>query len=133
MAACNVDSRLFIGAVSRVITEMEEVVPRAGTRGRAGLIALFPDGYDVNVDALRGLPGLRGLTRYHVREQGAAPNSTVPHLPVTVGGVAQAWFDSLVDLECALTEWGEPGAGLFVVEEHWLTGSIERLHHNETK
>ncbi len=30
MAACNVDSRLFIGAVSRVICEPQVVLPRSG-------------------------------------------------------------------------------------------------------
>jgi uncharacterized protein (TIGR02118 family) len=120
MAACNVDSRLFIGAVSRVITEAEVVVPPATTGSRFGLIALSLEQDGGEVEALRRLPGLRGLTRYRVREQGAAPNSTVPHLSVTVGGIAQAWFDSLVDLECAVTAWAAPALALFVVEEHRL-------------
>ena len=58
--------------------------------------------------------------RYHVREQGPAPNSTIPHLPVQVAGMTQTWFDSLVDLEEAAAAWNDTSAGLFVVEEHWL-------------
>jgi hypothetical protein len=57
---------------------------------------------------------------YHVRKQGRAPNSTIEHLPVAIGGAAQAWFDSVVSLEEALTGWQASPTALFVVEEHWL-------------
>jgi hypothetical protein len=55
-----------------------------------------------------------------VREQGAAPNSVIAHLPVTAGAVTQTWYDSLVDLECAADAVNDPRAARFVVEEHWL-------------
>ena len=42
MAACNVDSRSFIGAVSRVICEPRVVVPPAQDAGRIKLIAVLP-------------------------------------------------------------------------------------------
>ena len=42
MAACNVDSRLFIGAVSRVICEPRVVLPQADEAARMKLIALLP-------------------------------------------------------------------------------------------
>jgi uncharacterized protein (TIGR02118 family) len=125
MAACNVDSRLFIGAVSRVITDVEQVVPPAEERGRISLLLLFPEGTET--DSIDGtiaraarLPRLRGLIRYRVREQGRAPASTVGHLAVAVAAVAQARFDSIVDLEGALADWDDPGVAQFVVEEHWL-------------
>ncbi len=120
MALCNEDSRQFIGAVSRVIADVEAVVPLAPTHSAISLFALMPAGLVGTVTALRDLKRLRGLTRYHVREQGAAPNSTIPHLAFSVGGAAQAWFDSLVDLEEALARWSETRVGLFVVEEHVL-------------
>ena len=45
-------------------------------------------------------------------EQGPAPNSTIPHLPVSVAGIAELAFASLVDLECAAV--GEDtGCGAF--------------------
>jgi hypothetical protein len=116
MAACNVDSRLFIGAVSRVITDVEVIVPRAASAGRISVLVLNPSDPRALVDTDR----LRGLTRYHVREQGPAPNSTVPHLAADVSGIVQAWFDSVVDLEEAFDGWTDASAGLFVVEEHWL-------------
>ncbi len=125
MAACNVDSRLFIGAVSRVITDVEQVVPPAEERGRISLLLLFPEGTDA--DTIDGtiaraarLPRLRGLTRYRVREQGRAPASTVGYLAAAVAAAAQARFDSIVDLEGALADWDDPGVARFVVEEHWL-------------
>ena len=125
MAACNVDSRLFIGAVSRVICEPRIVVPQAQDAGRIKVIALLPgeaaddaalERYAAHV---RELPGLRGLLLYRVLQQGPAPSSTIPHLPVSTAGIAELSFASLVDLECALA--GDVGsAPHFVVEEHRL-------------
>lgn len=125
MAACNVDSRLFVGAVSRVVTDVETIVPAGSSVGRVSLLTLYPDGVaadTVAADAARlaELPGLRALARYHVREQGAAPASTVPHLQIAVGAATQARFDGVVDLECALDGWDQADAARFVVEEHWM-------------
>lgn len=125
MAACNVDSRLFIGAVSRVITQPLEVVPRSASAGPIGLMILYPEGTDAaaveaHLGDVEAHPKLRGLMRYRVLEQGPAPNSTVPHLPVTVGSMAQAWFDNHADVQTALALPNQAGAALFVVEEHRL-------------
>jgi uncharacterized protein (TIGR02118 family) len=46
MAACDIDSRQFIGAVSRVITQPVEIVPRSASAGPIGLIALYPERSD---------------------------------------------------------------------------------------
>ena len=62
------------------------------------------------------LPGLAGLVRYRVLRQGPAPNSTIPHLPVSVAGIAELAFASLVDLECAAVAEGA-GSRAFVVEQ----------------
>jgi uncharacterized protein (TIGR02118 family) len=108
MAACNVDSRQFIGAVSRVITDVSGDL-RSGD-GRFSLVEIWPEGIT---------PPPRPV-RYHVREQGAAPNSTISHLPVTVGTITQTWHDSLIDLECAASALGDTQSARFAVEEHWL-------------
>lgn len=108
MAACNVDSRQFVGAVSRVITDVAGEL--RSNHGRFSLIEIWPDGLT---------PAPRPV-QYIVREQGAAPNSTIPHLPVTVGGMTQTWYDSLVDLECAASAMEDTPAARFAVEEHWL-------------
>jgi uncharacterized protein (TIGR02118 family) len=108
MAACNVDSRQFVGAVSRVITDVSGDL--RSNAGRFSLIEIWPE--DLS-------PPARPV-HYHVREQGAAPNSVIPNLPITAGAVTQTWYDSLVDLECAADTLGDSRAARFVVEEHWL-------------
>jgi uncharacterized protein (TIGR02118 family) len=108
MAETNVDSRQFVGAVSRVITGVDGRL--RANQGRFSLIEIWPE----NVD-----PPPRPV-RYRVREQGAAANSTISYLPVTAGDVTQIWYDSLVDLECAAATLGDTSSARFVVEEHWL-------------
>jgi uncharacterized protein (TIGR02118 family) len=108
MAACNIDSRQFIGAVSRVITDVSGEL--RSNHGRFSLIEIWPEA---------AVPPPRPA-HYLVREQGAAPNSTIPHLPVTVGTMTQTWYDSLVDLECAAAAMEDSAAARFAVEEHWL-------------
>jgi uncharacterized protein (TIGR02118 family) len=108
MAACNADSRQFVGAVSRVISDVTGAV--RGDHGRFSLIEIWADGV---------VPPPRPV-RYDVREQGGAPNSVIPHLPVTIGTMTQIWYDSLVDLECATEDLGDAPSARFAVEEHWL-------------
>jgi uncharacterized protein (TIGR02118 family) len=125
MAACNVDSRLFIGAVSRVICEPRIVMPQAQDAGRIKVIAVLAgavaDDAALERYAARAqaLPGLRGLVLYRVLQQGPAPNSTIPHLPVSTAGIVELAFGSLVDTECAMTSDGADAAH-FVIEEHRL-------------
>jgi uncharacterized protein (TIGR02118 family) len=125
MAACNVDSRSFIGGVSRVICEPQIVLP-APHSARMKLIVVLPGPGDDDAISkhcgrwAKGLPRLRGLTLYTVLQQGPAPNSTIPHLPVHVAEIAELAFDSLVDLECATADHADPSAAHFVVEEHRL-------------
>ncbi len=108
MAACNVDSRLFVGAVSRVIAEFAGDL--RASHGRFSLIEIWPG----NV-----APAPRDVL-YRVVDQGAAPNSVIPHLPVTAGAITQTWHDSLVALECAAEALGDTPSARFAVEEHWL-------------
>ena len=124
MAACNIDSRSFIGAVSRVICEQDVIIPTPPSCGPMRLIALLSgDAADDAAmrryaDRARTIPGLRGLTLHRVLQQGPAPNSTVPHLPVSVAGIAVLSFASLVDLECSVPP--DANVAHFVTEEHRL-------------
>jgi len=125
MAACNEDSKLFIGAVARIMAEPDDVVTVNERASRARLVVLYPEGSDRasiarHVDQLAAMPRLRGLRRYTVLQQGKAPNSVIPHLQVNAAAVAQAWFDSLVDLECAAAAIEFPGIATFACEEHRL-------------
>ncbi len=108
MAACNINSRQFVGAVSRVITDV--MGDLRSNAGRFSLIEIWPE----------GASPVPCPVHYGVREQGAAPNSVIPHLPVTAGAVTQSWYDSLVDLECAADSLDNSRTARFVVEEHWL-------------
>jgi uncharacterized protein (TIGR02118 family) len=125
MAACNVDSQSFIGAVSRVISESRETLPQADDAGRMKLIAVLP-GHRADYAALeryatwaRSLSRVAGIVLYRVLQQGPAPNSTIAHLPVSAAGLAELSFASLVDLECTMAA-DDSGAAHFVVEEHRL-------------
>lgn len=125
MAACNEDSKLFIGAVARIMAEPDDIVAVTERPNRARLMVLYPDGSDGtsiarHVDQLCALPRLRGLRRYTVVQQGRAPNSVIPHLQVNAAAVVQAWFDSLVDLECAAAAIEFPSIASFACEEHRL-------------
>jgi len=108
MAACNIDSRQFVGAVSRVVADV--LGDLRSNVGRFSLIEIWPE----------DSTPVPSPVHYNVREQGAAPNSTIPHLPVTAGAVTQTWYDSLVDLECAADTLDDSLSARFVVEEHWL-------------
>lgn len=125
MAACNEDSKLFIGAVARIMAEPEDIVPVLDDVGRMRLIVLYPEAAapaDVtrHVERLRVMPRLSGLRRYHVMQQGRAPNSVIPHLQVTAAAMAQVWFASLIDLERAAADTDAPDVAQFAVEEHRL-------------
>jgi hypothetical protein len=84
---------------------------------------LYPHGTNADAMAddigrLRTMPRLRGLRRYHVLRQGRAPHSVIPHLQVEAASLVQAWFASLVDLECAAVDGGVSGVAQFACEEH---------------
>jgi uncharacterized protein (TIGR02118 family) len=124
MAACNIDSRSFIGAVSRVICEPVAVqAPPASARMKLMVLLPGPTADDVALKQCalwaENLPRLSGLTLYSVLRQGAAPNSIIAHLPVHVAGLVELTFASLVDLECALAH-APADAAHFVAEEHRL-------------
>ena len=124
MAACTVDSRSFIGAVSRVICEPRIVLPEAGTEARMKLIAVLP-GQAADDAALeryaawaRNLPGLPAWCCIACCSGGR----TEQHHPASAGEHCRACrtgIPSLVDLECAVVG-DDTDAAHFAVEEHRL-------------
>jgi hypothetical protein len=125
LAALDVDSTLFIGAVARVAANVETLIPSGSSSGRFSALFVYldpatDDQVGADAERLASLPGIQALLRYHVRGQGAAVNSTVPHLAIAVGAVLQARFGSLVDLEFAMEGWEPTDVARFVVEEHRL-------------
>jgi uncharacterized protein (TIGR02118 family) len=123
MAACNVDSRQFVGAVARAVSQQIDVIA-PNHAGPARLVVLFPSGtpqetVEEGMAQLRTMPRIRGLCRYRVLQQGRAPASVIPHLAVEVEAMALAWFGNFVELECAAATIGS-GAASFATEEHSL-------------
>jgi len=130
LKACDLDSRLFVGAVSRVITEVKGTA-REGPSGSVKQILLFtrlgrPFGesgaalasrHAATLDALEGV-----LARidYDVVQQGPAPGSTVPNLGVDVDAIVDIWLDSLAVSEriAAALARAAPEVATFVVIVH---------------
>lgn len=103
LKACDVDSRSFVGAVSRVITRVDGTA-REGAPGTVKQILLFvraarPAGESDDAAAARraaaldALQGVRARIDYAVVQQGPAPGSTVPNLGIEVDAIVDVWLD----------------------------------------
>ncbi|WP_309085755.1 EthD family reductase [Chelativorans sp.] len=93
MAACNKDSLLFIGAVSRVISDVGDAREPAGAGAAIKQILLVLQMVEyVDLPAVvDGLDGIVGAINHRILEQGAAPNSAVPFIGVEVAALAEVW------------------------------------------
>ena len=128
IAACNVDSERFIGAVTRLVTEpVEVIVPPAGSKPvRAFILAIGPRDAawaDATEARVLGLPGVVGYLRHTILEQAAAPNSRVPEFTISVAGVAEVAFDSASDFAAQAGRLAGSGAQaartvVLAVEDH---------------
>jgi uncharacterized protein (TIGR02118 family) len=113
LAACDRDSPLFIGLVTRLVTEPEELI--AG-RGAVKLMLLYPPGEAPDTAALRGPAGLVGATLHAVRSQGAAPHSAVAELVCPLCALAEMWFADEAAARAAAARF--PNTGTYLVREH---------------
>jgi uncharacterized protein (TIGR02118 family) len=125
MAACDVDSPSFIGAVVRVVAEVQEIVPPPRESGVSKLMLLVPPQevaphsaatYDAAVRSLGGVVGyLRSTT---LRQRG--PRSAMPVLDFPVGVIIELWFDDGLAVDRAASSlravWGVGTAG-FAIDE----------------
>lgn len=99
MAACDVDSPLFIGGVLRVVTEAREVMPRpASADGMAKLITVFTGGGAASearratfAAAVGRTPSVTGYVENRAMRQ-RGPKSAVPVMEVVVDAIAEVWF-----------------------------------------
>ena len=89
LAACDRDSPLFIGEVTRAITEITDL---SAGRGAHKLMVLAPPGEPTDKMAVRGLAGLAGGQWHAVTSQGAAPNSVVAEFVCPLKAIAELWF-----------------------------------------
>ncbi len=95
MAACNQDSRLFIGAVSRVITDDGDMPqPPPGTCFKQILLTTRDAPAPAFMAALLGSLDHVALIPQQILEQAGAPNSTVPHHGIEVDTLHEIWTGS---------------------------------------
>jgi hypothetical protein len=126
LAACDLDSPRFIGAVSRLITDAETVVPCPDRLGIAKLIILLPPGAPADtrfsraslerLEPLRRGIGRGGLIWHQVLEQGRAPNSVVPELLCPVAALTELWVEDAFVRDVVAGDQ----AAVFAVTEHRL-------------
>jgi uncharacterized protein (TIGR02118 family) len=105
LKACDQDSQLFVGAVSRVMTTIDGAAEFEGPPGAIKQILLFlapcadttsPVGARLRPDTVADrLPDVRRLVEHEVIEQTRAPGSQVANLDVAVDGIWEVWLDSM--------------------------------------
>lgn len=89
MAACDVDSPQFIGAVVRVVCDAQELVSPPQQSGVPKLLVL-------HATAAPSLPTLDGVVG-HIRNttlRQRGPKSAMPVLDIPVGAITELWFDT---------------------------------------
>jgi uncharacterized protein (TIGR02118 family) len=126
LAACDRDSEGFVGAVSRVMTQIAAPVDFRGPQGSVKQILLFVAQPGDGVSRLRPrdlegrLRGVRRLVVHEVLQQTHAPGSKVPNLDVPVDGFAEAWLedDAAAAENARWLDAPERGVATFVVQVH---------------
>jgi len=113
LAACDRDSPLFIGQVTRAITEISDLGP-----GRTAhkLMLLLPLGEPLSETTIAALPGLAGGQFHAVREQGAAPNSAVAEFSCPLRALVELWFTDEAAMRAAAITGKNTAA--YAVREH---------------
>jgi uncharacterized protein (TIGR02118 family) len=94
LAACDRDSEQFIGAVSRVMTVVDDGTALDATDGSVKQMLLFvaPRASAQPADEiLRALYGVHRMVRHDILQQTHAPGSRVPNLDVAVTGLVDLW------------------------------------------
>ena len=113
LAACDRDSPLFIGAVTRCITEITDLGPG---RTPHKLMVLLPIGEPLGANELAALPGRAGGQFHRVTSQGAAPNSVVATFICPLRALAELWFTDESALRAAAVIC--KNAAVYAVREH---------------
>ena len=102
LKGCDKDSELFIGAVSRVMTEVDDATVLDPADGSIKLILLVvaPHAPSRSIDAvLSDLHGVRHIVRHKFLEQTHAPGSRVPNLDMPVVGLCDVWLADIAAVE----------------------------------
>lgn len=122
MSACNEDSRQFIGAVSRLISDIEDQSGPDPQTSYIKQIFVLPrpaSPHDLET-VIEKLEGLVAVVRHSIVEQGGAPNSTVPFIGIDVAGLAEVWIHDAVSIvrNAAIVSTSLPALATFEVEVH---------------
>jgi uncharacterized protein (TIGR02118 family) len=130
IAECNIDSENFVGAVTRLVTEPHVVIQAPPTTSPVRVLLLATGATDCDWSAraqarITALAGVTGYVRHTFIEQAAAPNSKIPELRLTIGGVAEATFadeTALIQAAESLVGRGDDAArtAVYRVEDHKL-------------
>ena len=123
LAACNEDSRLFIGAVSRVITDDGDAAPSASETGSKQILLTTRDApASASLQTLLERLDHRVLIQQRVLKQGAAPNSSVPHHGIEVDTIHEIWVDSAeaVARNAAILARAAPHLASFQLRTHFF-------------
>ena len=102
LEACDRDSELFIGAVSRVMTEVDDaaVLDQADGALKHILLFLAPRAPSQPVETiLRELHGVRHVVQHKILEQTHAPGSRVANLDVPIAGLVDVWLADVAAVE----------------------------------
>jgi uncharacterized protein (TIGR02118 family) len=95
LKACDKDSELFIGAVSRVMTSVDGEIALDDVDGSIKQMLLFvvPRASSRPFDAtLSELRDVRRVVKHTILQQTHAPGSRVPNLEITVVGLVELWL-----------------------------------------
>ena len=129
LKACDQDSQLFVGAVSRVMTRIDSPVDFVGPANSIKQILLFVTPRSDSAASERratpesigqALQGVRRFVRHEILEQTRAPGSKVANLDIPVVGLCEARLadEEAVRRNAALLAGANSGVATFVVQVH---------------
>lgn len=106
LKACDLDSPLFIGGVSRVVTKVSEgQIEQEDSLAKAFIVVAREAGTPAANDpalspsAVMGqLEGIRKFRTHEILQQAAAPGSAVPFLGLDADMLLELWFDNEADM-----------------------------------
>ncbi len=123
LKACDQDSESFIGAVSRVITAVDDAAEFEGPEGSIKQMLLFVSprtAAEKRLDhsIVGDLAGVCRSVQHQVIQHGSAPGSKVPNLEVSVDGFSEIWIESMdaIRRNAALLDREGSGVASFVVK-----------------
>lgn len=121
LAACDRDSELFVGAVCRVITEIDGIADLEKPSDAIKQILLFVStgaAVDRRVDGsiVDRLAGVRRSVTHRFMQQTHAPGSKVANLDVPVEGLSEIWLESMDAVRRNADILDQSGVASFVVK-----------------